>query len=112
MLMICYNFDTTLVEYFERWHITLARKPKNEKNTQKTKKSAKNPKNKSQVKRAKQKHDPLKWENKKGKKKASQQKKWDVQYSKTNTNCPLPLSIFPSPKRCSGCTLPCKYNPN
>ena len=65
-----------------------------------------------QAKKNRQKHDPLKWEEKKEKKKAAQQKKWDAQYSKIHPNCPLPLSIFPSPQRCRGCTLPCKYNPN
>ena len=63
-----------------------------------------------QAKKNRQKHDPVKWEEKKRKKKASQQNKWDVQFSQTHPNCPLSLSAFPSKSNCRGCTLYCKYN--
>jgi len=65
-----------------------------------------------QAKKNRQKHDPLKWEEKKQKRKASQQNKWDVQYSRTHSDCPLSLSVFPSKCNCKGCTLQCTYNPN
>lgn len=65
-----------------------------------------------QAKKNRQKHDPLKWEEKKQKKRTVQQNIWDVQYSKAHPNCPLHLSVFPSKSNCKDCTLQCKYNPN
>lgn len=67
---------------------------------------------KKQAKKNRQKHDPLKWEEKKRKKQFSQNKKWNIQYSDVNPECSLPLSQFPSKKNCKDCILQCKYNSN
>ncbi len=67
-----------------------------------------------QVKRAakaqREKHDPLKWEEKKAKKHSKQEEAWNSKYPDANKDCELSLSKAPSTENCSNCRFDCPYN--